>query len=455
MEKLTAKKRLTVVKQYLSGLSYNEIAAKTGTSKGTVANVVTELKAGVFPEAADITEHIDELRELSLDLKKFKLTPTQCAVGLALLARLNECGLDPGDMDRWPWILKSLKTEDQAQEFVGLIYSIQEVQQGTGLSLPALEKKAHELEKKAYELEPVSAKLDDGKKQLAELKKQREDLTAVVAVLEEKMKWLAPRVQELEKREEKLLKRSEALESKAQTAETAIAAVKGEVQKLQQVGLPFEALAEFNIKVRVVAKRHAMEPAKLRDRLLHELKCLDKGLGLEKLIEGRRQQLKEIEKATAKSKSEMESLKVAVANIQQEKTNLEVSIKAVRDGVSQEIAKIIPIATGTVKQLVQELQHGRNEALVEVRLLRDEAIEVGKEVGQYQAILQVNQWLNELLALVRGEENVEAQRVRVISLSVVRGIAGWLKQHNTNSITIASLSLATDKLIRDLEQWQT
>ena len=49
MEKLTAKKRLTVVKQYLSGLSYNEIAAKTGTSKGTVANVVTELKAGAFP----------------------------------------------------------------------------------------------------------------------------------------------------------------------------------------------------------------------------------------------------------------------------------------------------------------------------------------------------------------------------------------------------------------------
>ena len=43
MEKLTAKKRLTMVKQYLSGLSYNEIAAKTGTSKGTVANVVTEI----------------------------------------------------------------------------------------------------------------------------------------------------------------------------------------------------------------------------------------------------------------------------------------------------------------------------------------------------------------------------------------------------------------------------
>ncbi|MBM2831824.1 MAG: hypothetical protein HW414_876 [Dehalococcoidia bacterium] len=358
-------------------------------------------------------------------------------------------------MDRWPWILKSLKTQDDAQEFVGLIYSIQKVQQGTGLSLPALEKKAHELEKKAHELEPVSANLDDGKKQLAELKKQREDLTAVVAGLEYKMKWLAPRVQELEKREEKLLNHNEALESKAQKAETAIAALNSQMQKLQQVGLPFEALAEFNVRVQAVAKRHAIEPAELRDRLLHELKCLDKGLGLEELIEGRRQERKEIEKATAKSKGEMESLKVAVTNTQQEKVNLEVSIKAMTDGVSQKIAEIIPIATGTVKQLVQELQDGRNEALGEVRQLRDEAIEVGKEVGQYQGILQVNQWVNDLLALVRGEENAEAQRVRVISLSVLRGIAGWLKQHSANSIIIESLSLATDKLIRELEQWQT
>ena len=75
MEKLTVKKKLAVVRLYLSGLSYDEIAARSSVSKGTVANVVTELKAGMVAEAADIGEHIELLRELSLDLKRSKLSP--------------------------------------------------------------------------------------------------------------------------------------------------------------------------------------------------------------------------------------------------------------------------------------------------------------------------------------------------------------------------------------------
>ncbi len=56
MERLSVRKRLSIVRQYLSGLPYEEIAGKNGVSKGTVANVTDELKAGVFPEAADVGE---------------------------------------------------------------------------------------------------------------------------------------------------------------------------------------------------------------------------------------------------------------------------------------------------------------------------------------------------------------------------------------------------------------
>jgi len=45
MEKLSAKKKLTVVKLYLSGLSYNEISFKTGISKGAISGIIAELKA--------------------------------------------------------------------------------------------------------------------------------------------------------------------------------------------------------------------------------------------------------------------------------------------------------------------------------------------------------------------------------------------------------------------------
>ena len=455
MERLTAKKKLAVVRLYFSGLSYDEIAARSRVSKGTVANVVAELRAGVIPEAADVGEHIELLRELSLDLKQSKLSPGQCAVGLILLTRISECGLDPADIDRWPVILKVVRNEDDAKEFVRLIYSIQEVQQRSGLSIEALDNKFHELEKKAGDLGPMSDKLKDCKKQLTELIRQRDELANSVAILEQKNELLTPQVKELERREQNLSRQIADMEPKVQKAETTLSTLKSELQKLKDIGLSFSELAEFHEKLQVIAQRHVIEPSDLRSRLLHELESLDKGLALETLIQGRQQEMDKMEQAIAKGKKEVETTRTVVDSLKQEKTNLAERKTDLREKVSREIAKIIPIATGTVKQLVQELQHGCNEALGEVRLLRDEAIEVGKEVGQYQAILQVNQWLNELLALVRGEENVEAQRVRVISLAVVRGIAGWLKQHNTNSITIASLSLATDKLIRDLEQWQT
>jgi len=102
MEKVTTAKRLVIVKLYLLGLSYDEILAKSGVSKGTVANVVTDLKAEMFPEATDVGEHTVLLRELSLDLKRSRLTPGQCVVGLTVLSRINDCGLEPADIERWP-----------------------------------------------------------------------------------------------------------------------------------------------------------------------------------------------------------------------------------------------------------------------------------------------------------------------------------------------------------------
>jgi len=454
MEKLSTKKKLAVVRQYMSGLSYDEIAAKSGVSKGTVANVVADLKVGRFPEAADVGEHVELLRELSLDLKRSKLTPGQCATGLLLLTRINECGLDPADIDHWPMILKSVRNEEEAQEFVRLVYSIQEVQQRSGLDLEALDNKAHELERKAADLEPMSGKIKDCKKQLAELTRQRQELASAVAILEQKYELLTPRVKDLEKREETLSRRILDMEPKAQKAETTLSALNGEIQKLNDIGLSLKELAEFNDRLQVIAKRHAIKPDGLRDRLLHELESLDQGLGLKSLIQSRQQELDKMEKAITNAKKELDTAKSVTGSLKQEKINLESSIKETRERVGREIAKLVPVVQDTIDRLGEELRHGNEEALVEVRRLRDEALEVGREVGRYEGILQVNAWLNELIALVRGEENVEGKRVRTIALSVVRGIAIWLKRQDTYSLPFTSLSSTTERLISQLEQWK-
>ena len=154
MERLSARKRSAIVGDYLSALSYSEISAKNHVSTGTVANVVADLKAGRFPEAGNVGEQIEQLKELSLDLKRANLSPGKCAVGLMVLARINECGLDPADIDRWPAILKAAGSEENAKEFIELVYRIQEAQKKTGLTLEEADEKLHELEMEAAELEP-------------------------------------------------------------------------------------------------------------------------------------------------------------------------------------------------------------------------------------------------------------------------------------------------------------
>lgn len=452
MERLTAKKRLAIVRLYFSGLSYDEIADRSGVSKGTVANVVAELKAGMIPEAADVGEHIELLRELSLDLKRSKLTPGQCAVGLILLTRISECGLDPADIDRWPMILKAVRNEDDAKEFVRLVYSIQEVQQRSGLSIEALDNKVHELERKAADLEPVSDKLKDCKKQITKLTKQREELSSAVAILKQENELLTPRVKDMQKSEETLSRRIADMEPKAEKAETTLSTLKGEMQKLKDAGFSFRELVDFNDKLQATAQHHAIEPVRLRDRLLQELENLDKGLTLETLIQSRQLEMDKTERAIAKSKKEVEITSAVVDGLKQEKTNLEASIKETREKVSREIEKMIPLAHDTIGKLREQLRCGNDEALSEMRRLRDEAVEVGKEVGRCEGILRSSEWLNELLALVRGEEDIEGKRVKVIALLIVRALYLWLKRQDSLSLALPLLTI--ENLISELEQWK-
>jgi predicted nucleic acid-binding Zn-ribbon protein len=452
MERLTVKKKLAVVRLYFSGLSYDEIAAKCGVSKGTVANVVAELKAGSFPEAADVGEHIEVLRELSIDLKQSDLTPGRCAMGLILLTRIRECGLDPADIERWPMILKAVRNEDDTKEFVRLIYGIQEVQQRSGLSIEALDKKVNELEKKAADLEPVSEKLRDSKKELTDLTRQRDGLTSSVAMLEQRSELLTPQVKELEKREQDLSQRIADMEPKAEKAETTISALKREMQKLEDLGLSIRGLTEFNEKLQEIAQHHTIKPSELMSRLLQELQTLDKGLALETLIQGRQQELNRTEQALARTRKEVETTGAVVGNLRQEKTNLEESIKEMREKVMREIAKITPLAQDAITKFGKDLRCGNDQALAEIRRLKDEAVDVGREVGQYEGILKSNEWLNELLALVQGEENIAGKRVKVIVLLVVRALHTWLKRQGSLSVTL--LPYTAESLISELERWK-
>ena len=100
MDKLPVGKTKATIRLYLNGYSYSEIAAKVGVSKSTVGNVISDLKAGKFPEVGDIREQIELFHELGLELKRCNMTVGQAAVGAAALSRFHEMGLEPSDLER-------------------------------------------------------------------------------------------------------------------------------------------------------------------------------------------------------------------------------------------------------------------------------------------------------------------------------------------------------------------
>jgi septal ring factor EnvC (AmiA/AmiB activator) len=234
----------------------------------------------------------------------------------------------------------------------------------------------------------------------------------------------------------------------------ALATLSKEKQRLLEIGLSPEALAEFSQRAQSIAQHRRITPVELRERLLQELENLGQAISLETLIQSRQAELEEQERAIATAKEESQSLKTVVGSLKKEKTSLEASIKETREKVGTEMAKMTAAASDMVNALAQELRHGHDEALAEVRRLKDEAVEVGKEVGRYEGMLQANQWLSELLALVRGEESIEGKRVRAIALSLLRGTAVWLKHNKANNLGFSTLSFTLENLIREMEQWK-
>jgi hypothetical protein len=77
-----------VTQLYLQAFSRNEIASRTKISQGAVSNIIAAWKTGLgYPLA-------DDLRELSMILKRSGINTQQCAMGFRLAKMIQDLGVD-------------------------------------------------------------------------------------------------------------------------------------------------------------------------------------------------------------------------------------------------------------------------------------------------------------------------------------------------------------------------
>jgi len=244
MEKLSLKKKLIIIRLYMEGLSYNEIATKASISKGTVANVVSELKAGLFPEFGDLAEQLELLRELAIGLKRTRLTPVKAAVGVSVLSRLQELGVELGEIEGLSALYRTLTTEGtDIQSFMRVALSLEEVRKRTGFSIDELEMKVSGLEESANRLEPLAKEVADYESQLTELNAQSESLVEEVSELKERHEILEENVRDKEQRETELSNRVRDLEDRAQIADEQLTAARKDLKMLSGIGMSLDNLA--------------------------------------------------------------------------------------------------------------------------------------------------------------------------------------------------------------------
>jgi len=94
MKEITQNIREQTVKQFLQGITYDDISWKLRIAKGSVVNIINEFREGDLSLSGDMTDYVNELRHLVVDLKKREVTVGQMRAFLRFHNRLKDLGED-------------------------------------------------------------------------------------------------------------------------------------------------------------------------------------------------------------------------------------------------------------------------------------------------------------------------------------------------------------------------
>jgi chromosome segregation ATPase len=455
MQEISLKKKVSIIKLYLEGLSYDEIAARGNISKGTVANIISELKAGRFPEYSDLPEQLELLRELAVDLRKSRITSIQAVLGASMFSRLQELGIEPSEMGSLSDLCRSLDKEGmEVRPFLNAARALEEERERSGLSVEELEMKVRDLEETANRLEPLKREVKAYATQLTDLGEKRRVMTEKVTTLEERTKVLGNNVKYKEQRETALSGRIIELEDRAQNADERLATARKDIKTLSDIGISLDSLSGFAERLKGIAQRHNIRPEDLSNRLLSELEQLNKCIGLETILQDKENEIRNLEDIILKKKDKAAEITSTNETLRQEQSSLRASLLEERKHIITDIKGINAVARVAITQLKEDLSAGIRESTAEVNKLGDQALEIGKDLGRFDETVESNQWLIALKGLVKGE-SIDQSEVRQIGIVVLRGMQTYLVTDTSDYGSPSLLKLQIDNLIEALVRWKS
>jgi len=168
MRELSPQQKNMVIKLFLEGYSYDEIANKFGVAKGSITNIIEELRTGNIILPADIAGYLDFLRKLAVDIKKNNTNVSELMSCLMIRNKLKSVGVSYDQLDSWIDICRQIASEDVTNgQFINAALELARLMSKTGMSYESV---VGEFTKKSEELQSTKAEIDRCKEQVDELR---------------------------------------------------------------------------------------------------------------------------------------------------------------------------------------------------------------------------------------------------------------------------------------------
>ena len=281
---ITLDSKLEVVKLYFEGLSYDDIVEKTGVAKGSVAAIVEALRVGEFPQFEQVTDIVNELRDLTVGLRKAGLGITEAATLLILVKKFMELGVEPPRLESWVRMCRAVPEEEfsrsQIIQAASKLAELEEKGFSYDQTLESLRSSAAELERLRVELaelrdeetklhgrgeeliqenhrlEAESTRLQGKVNAMAVKEKEQEDRLQDVG---EQVKQCQDEMAQLETEKNKLRSETSELQERALALEKQVTDKGETLRGLKEVGFPRHQLDRLRGRLSEIAQRHGTE----------------------------------------------------------------------------------------------------------------------------------------------------------------------------------------------------
>ncbi len=463
MPELSMRKRLNVVRFYFQGLPYEEIVTRAGVAKGTVVNVINELKAGRFPQVTNLEDEVEALREVAVGLKRTNMSVSQAASGLVALQWLESLGVEPGELEQVTALYRQLASGETAA-FVRAAITLEEVQDRTGKDpeelmvwLEGLEARAWELEQQCEEMAPLAQEVTDLQRQreslvreIVTLNSKTENLDFQVEEQQQHLEWLQEEVGNAERLIGEPGRRFLQREGEAQEVEHRFNEARKGLEEISRLGLPLARLPELAAHLTSAAQHQGVDSEHFLDWFITCLDGASSLLGLETLIKAKQEQLQAKERALAAASARLDRCAAQLEELKRQRTKEEAAQRKLREAWREEVLSIGTTLKEAASHEVEELKILGTSLREEVLSKQKEFHEAAFALGRLEEAIDSYAMVRPLISLLQGKDGLAPGEVRIAATALCLGLLGYLDRNGQYS----SIGFKVKVLLEALERWK-